>query len=185
MDIKFKELQKVTGESRGKKWTAYKIIGIKLEDGSPWESSNIFDNQYNEEILGQCEALNKGDEIAVLHKKNDAGYWQVTGIGEVQDKPDRPTRRSSAGGTKSTSGGSSGGRGLTPDQWAKKDKETSERIARSVALKVANDNTKVGTKPNAVIDMAEEFLGYLLDGTLADDNPFDGGEDGLDPQDIE
>lgn len=172
MDIKFKKLEKVTGESRGKVWTAFKIIGTKLEDGTEWESTNIFQNAQKLPLLDELRELESGEKIAVKHQKNDKGYWEVVEIGEVEDDA---SKNSGAG----RSSGNTGGRGLTKEEWAKKDADTQKRISRAVALKAAVDNTKIGTKPEALIEMAEELMPYLMGEEL----PV-GGEDGLEPPEV-
>ncbi len=186
MDIKFKELQKVQGESAKGVWTAYKIVGLKLEDGSPWESSNIFDNQYNSDLLAELKNLEAGEQYAIKHKKNAQGYWAVTGIGEVEDKP-RPSKPTSGrGGSSGSSSKKSNGDTMSKEEWAEKNRVDATRIAKSVALKIANENTKTGTKPATLIEMAAPLVPWLLEVNDVDDVPFDmGGEDGLDAPDIE
>lgn len=183
MDIKFKELEKVQGEKNGKVWTAFKIHGVKLEDGSDWSSTNIFDNQYNEELLGKLEELEAGEKYAILHKKNDQGYWTVSGVGEVsEDKPSGPPKNMRGKGTKSGTG--KGGDTMSKEEWAAKNEVDRIRIAKSVALKAAVENTKVGHNPEGVVEMAQAFMPFLTDDALPLDIPFDVGEDGLDAPEV-
>lgn len=177
MDIRFKELEKVQGESKGKVWTAFKIIGTKLDDGSDWESTNIFDNQYNKELLGKLEALEPGEKYAIRHKKNQQGYWTVTDV-DAEVSVDAPKYRTggkpSGSSTKKRNGDS-----MTKEEWAAKNEVDRIRIAKSVALKAAVKNTKVGHNPEEIVKMAQAFMPFLTDDKL--EGAFDGGEDGLEP----
>jgi hypothetical protein len=183
MDIKFKDLQRIEGESNGKVWIAYKIIGIKLEDGKEWESTNIFDNPYNADILEELRGLEAGEKVAVKHTKNKQGYWTVSGLGKVSENPSRPA--SGAGGSSGSSSKKKGGDTMTKEEWAKKNEVDRIRIAKSVALKAAVENTKIGADPDAVLKVAIKFMPFLTDDMLGDEVPFDmGGEDGLDAPEV-
>jgi hypothetical protein len=187
MDIKFNELKKVQGESNDKVWTAYKIIGVKLEDGSDWESTNIFDNQYNEALISELKNLESGEKYAIKHKKNKQGYWTVSGIGEVDEdggyqksSPSRPV--SGASGSGGSTSKKKGGDTMSKEEWAAKNEVDRVRIAKSVALKAAVELAKAGTKAETVVALAQEFMPFLTNDQI--ETPLDLGDDGLEPPEV-
>jgi hypothetical protein len=69
----------------------------------------------------------------------------------------------SGGGRKSTGGTTSKASStMSKEEWAAKDKATKESIARAVAIKLACDNTKVGTLPSVMVEQAVEYLPFLM-----------------------
>lgn len=186
MNIKFKEIEKQTGKkANGDAWEAFVIHGTKMEDNTDWSSTKIFDNRYNEEILGKLEGLEPGDAINVVHKKNKAGYWVVSDITEPKEesrpKSNSSPRSSGAGG----SSGSGKGKGdtMSKEEWAAKNEVDRIRIAKSVALKAAIEHSKAGTKAETVVALAQEFMPFLTDDKI---EPFvGGGDDGLDAPEVE
>jgi len=182
MKIKFTEYQNVEGEKgNGDVWKAYTMYGSKIEDGTEWKSGNIFDNKFNTDIIKKLRRLEAGDKVDVKHTKNGK-FWNVSDIVPLSEEEavpyeGNPTKKSS-GGTRSQGAGAGGTSDkMSKAEWAAKDRATKESIARAVALKVANDNTKVGSTANAIMKNAKEFLPYLLD---EEDFAGDAQEDPLD-----
>ena len=162
MEIKFLALEREEGQTAaGKEWLAYKIIGTELDSGKAWGSPKIFDNKYNENIVGKAAALDVGDVVSVKLEKNTAGYWAVTNIEEATGEPaPNPRGSSSHPKPKAVSSGSSDK--MSKSDWAAKDEITRASIARAVALKEANVNTKLNCSVDAIIEMAQKFEPYLL-----------------------
>jgi len=187
LNIKFSKLEREEGVTgAGKRWTAYKLVGTKMEDGSPWASPKIFDNSYNKAIIEEASALDQGDKINLKMEKNSAGYWAVVGIEEPEESSYTPnptggTKRASSGTKSGAKGGGNGG-GMSKEEWAEKNKKDAASIARAVALKVANENTKSGTKSEVLIAMASELVPFLLGDTT--DPSVQGDGDGLEAPNV-
>jgi hypothetical protein len=136
-------------------------------------------------LANELEEYGAGEYINVKMAKNKNDFWDVTGF----DTPDRDLIESVKGkgrekpseGWDKAKGGSKMGKSssLSKEEWAAKDRKTAESIARAVSLKVANDNTKVGTTPKSIVVMAKEFESYLL----GEDTKSD-GSDPLDPPNL-
>lgn len=172
MKIKFIALEREEGQTAaGKSWTAYKLVGTEADGGKVWGSPKIFDNKYNAAIIEKASNLEQGDLFEASMEKNAAGYWAITNV-DVLDGSEAaksvPSTPKKAQYTPKQSGGGKSDT-MSKEDWAKKDKVTRESIARAVALKEANVNTKAGTKPADLIAMALEFEPYLL-GTVVDDS---------------
>ena len=142
MQIKFTKLEKVFGERKDSSvWTAYKVHGTKLEDNTPWKSTNVFDQDDNKDIIEKMQALEPGDKIDVVHVKNGRN-WTITDIKAVTSDPSGPA---STGGN--TSGGGS--------KWAK-DPNKNRSVCLSYALEFGIPTLFT---PAALADM--EFDEYL------------------------
>jgi hypothetical protein len=193
MKIKFTEYQKMEGEKRdGSIWIAYKIHGTALESdntrkaGDAWRSTNIFKQPDQEEVLSKLFALEAGDKVDVVHKKMKGG-WGIVDIkpiteDDVRSAGNNPTRGYKKKAASGTDGGSGNGKSdqMSKAEWAEKNRIDSIRIAKSVALKAAVENTKSGETAKNVLALADDFLPWLLDveigAPVADD-----GTDPLDP----
>lgn len=179
MNIRFKELERTEGKkANGEMWEAFLIHGIKLEDNTDWVSSKIFNNPYNEEILGKLETLTEGDEVGIAHKKNKAGYWVVSDITAVKSDPS-PAKTGNSGRTGGT-GKSSTWNGRTGDAYD-----------RSAAVYLAFDFLKynkgiltakakeMAISEDELFSLAIRIDRYIHTGAL----PV-GGDDGLDAPDV-
>jgi hypothetical protein len=134
-----------------------------LEEFGPGDVANfkfVKDGKWPE--LNEIVEPSKEDLDAAKEKAEGGGY-------------------SGGGGSRQTSGGPAKTGGLSKEEWALKDKNTKESIARAVAIKLANDNTKVGATPASIVKQAVKFLPFLLgeDEILFDKVPEP--EDALDP----
>jgi hypothetical protein len=190
MKIKFREYEKVQGERKdGSIWTAYKIHGSVLmsdnqrKAGDLWKSTNIFDNENTKGVLAKLFALESGDKVDVKHAKTNTG-WAITDIvptTDEEEKPSYPKRKS--GGTQSQGRSASGtSDAMSKAEWAAKNETDRIRIAKSVALKAAIAGVKIGTKPEAIVELAQAFMPFLTDDKLPlSVNTLDDGTDPLDP----
>ena len=173
MEIKLKEFKRVEGTSdAGKEWVAYVLVGTKLEDGSPWTSSKMFDNQYNVELIDKARELEIGETYNVVHKKNKAGFWQISGFKKI-DGPSKKQYKGTGSGGKST--GWSGRKG--------------EAYDRSAAIYLAMDIMKTTVdgedlkqvEPEAMvgrlIELADGIFEYINNGVTF----VKGTGDGLEP----
>ena len=154
MDIKFMSLDREEGQSQqGKAWVAYKIKGIKLSDGSPWTSGNIFDNKYSIDILASLRELSQGDKVGIELKQNGK-FWNVAGVGPVKET----SYPAPAAGGALASGGST-------YKW---NGRTGEAYDRSAAVYLAFDIIKsITTEANMHKKNEEVVLIELF--SLADD----------------
>jgi hypothetical protein len=73
---------------------------------------------------------------------------------------------------------------MSKEEWAAKNEVDRIRIAKSVALKAAVENTKVGTKSLEIIAMANDFMPFLTNDKIEPDAMLDAGEDGLDAPEV-
>jgi hypothetical protein len=166
----------------GKKYKVVEVTGNKWYTEEEW-STNIFKNKTD--LLEMLEEFGPGD-VANFKFVKDGKWPELSEIVEPSKEDlDNAKEQAEGGGykksTQSRSMGKSKSSGLTKEEWAAKDKAKEESIARAVAIKLANDNTKVGTKPETMIEMAVEFLPFLLG---EDEALFDAPaspEDALDP----
>jgi len=189
MKIKFREFEKVQGEKKdGSIWTAYKIHGSVLESdnqrraGDDWRSTNIFDQESTKTVLGKLFDLKAGDKVNVKHEKTRGG-WSITDIVPITDEDVYTTRKKSAGGRGTANGAKSqsGGDTMSKAEWAEKNRTDRLSIAKSVALKAAVENTKLGTPAGSLIEMADELVPWLIDVEGYKVVVKDDGSDPLDP----
>jgi len=153
MDITFRELKREEGsKADGSTWVAYMLLGTKIEDGSPWTSTKIFDNQYNVELIEQVRQIEKGAKINVLHKKNTAGFWTITGF---QPYKEDNMQKKQWGGNKA---GGTGGGGKD-FKWQGR---TGEAYDRSAALYLSFDIMKSCMEPNDMKQVSPEDMAKRL-----------------------
>ena len=178
------EEQRIAKQS-GKPYKVTVVTGTKYGSGDSWEQP-IFAN--NKSLLRQLSEFGKGD-VANFKYEENGKYHDLISI-EIPDKAlidkidsgEVNTSAKSQGGSgkKTYSGGSNTSSDkMSKAEWAEKDRLTIIRIAKAVALKAAIDNTKVGTKPCDLMEMADEFLPYLMDMDLSTGSG--SGGDPLDP----
>jgi hypothetical protein len=171
MNIKFNELTRVEGQnqSTGKMWTAYKISGTKIDDGTEWTSGNIFDNKYSIKVMDKANALQQGDKINVVLKQNGK-FWNVEDILPFVAGEGAPAGVEKAGGGVSS-------------KW---NGRTGEAYDRSASVYLAFDLMKEGKGDlkkalpyellGSVIELADDIFEYINKGV----NPVS-GTDPLDP----
>lgn len=159
------------------------VTGTKIDGSGDWKGSFYSsDTQLQEEL----SEFGKGDTVNVRMEKNARGYWDVKHFEEADADLIEKIKGKGSGSPKQYGGGSQShvvakSGGMSKEEWAAKDKATKESIARAVAVKLANDNTKLGTKTSAIIDMATEFLPFLLD----EEEDLNADADPLDPPDVD
>ena len=150
----------------------YKVVaveGTKYGTNEVWKK-DIFANKT--ELVDMLNEFAPGEVVNFKHKKDGRGFWDLISIdtptpeeldkavNPPQDGP--PPRRPATSGRGGSSGPKPKAGGMSKAEWAAKDAATKESIARAVAIKLAMDNTKVGTKADALIDHAMEFLPFLM-----------------------
>lgn len=171
----------------GKKYSVRVVKGVKYGTDESWEQP-IFHN--NKDLMRKIDNFGKGELANFKYEKNGK-YYDVVDIvapdaeiiekidsGEMIEKRAKP----SGGGNKSSYASKGNSSGMSKEEWAEKDRATNVRIAKSVAIKLACENTKVGTAPEALIEQAMAYVPWLLDAsdpvTVGD---IDTGADGLEP----
>ena len=170
----------------GKSYGVTVVTGTKYGTDENWEQP-IFDN--DKRMLAQLEEFGKGDVANFKYEKNGK-FFDLTSI-EIPDKAlidkidsgdiDTDAKFRGGSGNKKSYGGSNGASDkMSKEEWAEKDRLTIIRIAKAVALKAAIDNSKVGTKPCDLMELADEFIPYLLDVGINDVKTVD-PEDALSP----
>lgn len=169
---------------------AVEIKGTRVDNGEEW-SKKIFAN--NGEFLKILSEFGSGDNVNFVMKK-EGRFWNIDTISAATEE--QVNKAKNAGATsydanpKATNyKAPAKSDKMTKEDWAEKDRITSLRIAKSVAIKLACDNSKVGTKPEALIYEAEKYVPWLLD-----DKTFDAGKvideamgtnDALDPPSVD
>jgi hypothetical protein len=183
MIITISKIAEQTKTSRnGKKYKVVRVEGNKWASEEEW-GTDIFKNKT--ELLEQLDEFGPGD-VANFKFVKDGKWPELNEIVEPsKDELDAAKEQVENGGYKkpaSRNMGNSGDEsGMSKEEWAAKDAATKESIARAVAIKLANDNTKVGTTPESIIKQAVEFLPFLMgEDEILFDTPAD-PEDALDP----
>ena len=171
-----KEQTRTSG--KGNKYKVVVVEGTKYgTNGEEW-STNIFKNQTD--LLDMLDEFGPGEMANFKFKKNGK-FWDLQTI----EAPTEENLEYAANPTPSSSpnsGVKKSSNGMSKEEWAEKDRLTKESIARAVAVKLAMDNTKMGTKPDVIIKEAVEYLPYLLGVDDSYDNPFG---DPLDPPSVD
>ena len=151
--------------AKGKKYKVVSVEGTKYGSDEPW-TTDIFANKM--ELIDMLNEFGPGDTANFKFVKN-GNFYDLSEIAEPTEENLKYAEEHS-NPTKQTTGGKSGSGGSTTkssamskSEWAEKDRLTNIRIAKAVAIKLACDNTKVGTNMDALIDMAEELVPWLLD----------------------
>lgn len=152
--------------SRGKKYKVVTVEGTKYGSEEEW-STDIFKN--DTVVIDQLEEFGPGN-IANFKFIKNGSFWDLKTIeeptaellkdidsGEFNTKP----KKTSNGSRKST-GGTTNSNKMSKDEWAAKDQATKESIARAVAIKLAMDNTKVGTASASIIKQAMDYIPFLM-----------------------
>ena len=170
----------------GKKYQVVEVTGNKWASEEEWTTA-IFKNKTD--LLDMLDEFGPGD-VANFKFVKDGQWPELNEICEPSKedldkaqethenggyKPNRGGKRTSGKSNAPTSGG------MSKAEWAAKDKKTAHSIARAVAIKLANDNTKVGATPSSIIKQAVKFIPFLLG---EDEILFDkvkDPEDALDP----
>jgi len=162
----------------GKKYKVVVVEGVKYGTNEEW-STNIFKNQTA--LIEMVDEFGPG-EIANFKFKKNGNYWDLVSVEEATEEnlayALNPTPSGSGSGAKKSTNTSSSSDKMSKADWAKKDRDTKESIARAVAIKLAMDNTKQNTKANDLIAMAKEYLPFLLGEEVSED---DDSGDPLDP----
>ena len=164
---------------------AKRVEGTRIDNGDEW-SKKFFAN--NRELRTQLDDFGVGDNVDV-QMVQDGKFWNIAAFNEIDPalveqiagqgnkydggggKPDGSPSTGPSVRSTATAGPSGSSDKMSKAEWAEKDKQTKLAIARAVAIKLAMDNTKVGTKPDTVIEEAFAYLPYLLGETV-------GGTDG-------
>jgi hypothetical protein len=155
----------------GKKYKVVEVTGNKWHTEEEW-ATGIFKNMTD--LLEMLEEFGPGD--VANFKFDTSGKWpeleSITeptqkeldhAVEQAENSDSYKPKGGSKGGRKSTGGtASKGSSTMSKEEWAAKDKATKESIARAVAVKLAMDNTKVGTFPSVVVEQAMEFLPFLM-----------------------
>ena len=164
---------------KGKKYKVVSVEGTKYGSDEPW-TTDIFANK--NELLDMLNEFGPGDTANFKFVKS-GNFYDLTEIVEPTEENleyaadhVNPTKKTTGGAKTSTGGG--GGGSMSKGEWAEKDRLTNIRISKAVAIKLACDNTKIGTGVEALIKMAEELVPWLLD---TDINSLGAPEDALDP----
>lgn len=166
MKIKFDRYEIKEGLRKDKTvWRAFVIYGTKLEDGAAWNGKHIFEDKDNISLINVVKSLEQGERIDVKHVRAGNGNWKTSEIVRLAG--------AEAAGTRSGKKQANNNDQMTKEDWAEKNKIDALRIAKSVALKAAVDNTKVGSHPEVVLEHAHTFLPFLLD----DIHPMDFNKD--------
>lgn len=116
----------------------------------------------NPSVFAAAGKWNKGDTVEVITQKDDAGYWQWTGIGDGASAP-----QLSAGGTTSTASAGSSTR-VTGSTYETKEERAARQvlIVRQSSLSVAVQALLAGAKvpPNAgdIIALAKQLESYVF-----------------------
>lgn len=166
---------------------AKRIEGTRIDNGAEWSKKFFADNK---ELMFQLEEFGVGDIINVkVQQGKNPMHWNIIGFYAVDEEyankikgtgapTGNPTakRRSSS---PSPSPSKSSSSGMSKEEWAEKDRATQVRIAKAVAIKLACDNSKVGTAPEKLIEEANAYIPWLLDSS--DPVPSVTGDDPLDP----
>jgi hypothetical protein len=164
---------------KGKKYKVVEVIGNKWGSNEEW-STDIFKNK--NDLLEELDEFGPGD--VANFKFNTNGQWpeleeivepSKADLEKAEEAAQKPAPQRGMGRPKG------GGGGLTKEEWAAKDAKKEASIARAVAIKLAVENTKVGTKADVLIKHAIEFMPFLLG---EDEALFDAPaspEDALDP----
>lgn len=80
MRIKFVGLEATEGQNAKGTWTGVKIMGTRLDDGSPWSSSVLFhSNPKHKDWITELETTDQGTPIDVKHIK-DGKFWKMSDI---------------------------------------------------------------------------------------------------------
>ena len=170
--------------AKGKKYKVVSVEGTKYGSDETW-TTDIFANK--NELLDMLNEFGPGDTANFKFVKN-GNFYDLTEIVEPTEEnleyaAENSSPRKSTGGKPASSGGGGGGAKagtMSKGEWAEKDRLTNIRIAKAVAIKLACDNTKAGTNIDALIEMAEELVPWLLDTNIAQPEP-KGNDDPLDP----
>jgi hypothetical protein len=181
---------------------AKRIEGTRIDNGDEW-SKKFFAN--NRELRTQLDDFGVGDNVDV-QMLQDGKFWNIAAFNEIDpalveqiagqgNKYDNdpttttfqtPSEEGTKGGGKNPTAGvrrqvaTAGGTSdkMSKADWAAKDQATKESIARAVAVKLAVENTKVGTKVDAIINEAIQYLPFLMG---EDEALFHSPEDALNP----
>ena len=175
--------EKTKTSAKGKKYKVVEVVGTKWATEEEW-STAIFKNKT--ELLAMLEEFAPGD-VANFKFDTSGKFPELATIEEptkenlayAEEKIKNPTsQKKTTGGTKSEASGGGGG-SMSKGEWAEKDRLTNIRIAKAVAVKLACDNTKVGTDMGTLITMAEELIPWLLETDI--NHLGSDPEDALDP----
>ena len=167
---------------------AKRIEGTRVDNGEEY-SKKFFAN--DKALRTQLDEFGVGDVVNVKMVK-DGKFWNIGSFSVPSPESVETAKKNgkyggisnpqtAGGGSPATTsgGGAPASDKMSKAEWAAKDRAKEESIARAVAIKLAMDNTKVGTNPAAVIAEAYSYLPYLLGETVGTTDTED--NDPLDP----
>jgi hypothetical protein len=131
----------------------------------------------NPSVFKAAGSWNKGDTVDIVTQKDDAGYWQWTGIGDGASAPTQSAAPAASGGGTATR--------VTGSNYETKEERAARQvmIVRQSSISSAIAAQSVGGKgplaPEAVIEYAKQLEAYVLGKAVDEAVDFDSLEDDI------
>ena len=138
----------------------YQSIEITYKGNDGKVSAKKLMSFSNPSVFKAASGWNKGDTVEIVTQKDDAGYWQWTGIGEAGSASQAPATTAASGGATATR--------VTGSTYETKEERAARQvlIVRQSSLSVAVQALLAGAKtpPNAedIISLAKQLESYVF-----------------------
>ena len=133
LNVKFLKIKKEDKEKDD--GTEYSVIRVDYSEGGEERFTNVYISKFNKKLIDKLKKLEKGDKVVFAMEKNG----KYLNLKDVLKPGEKSPQSTSKGGNDNTS----------------------DNIARAVALKAAVDMLKGETDTKKVIKTAKELESYL------------------------